>query len=156
MAHRACGTAHPNYKHGHYVGGKGSPTWHSWDSMKARCLRKSHHAYSRYGGAGITICEKWMAFEGFLEDMGERPEGTTLDRIDNTKGYCKENCRWVDWFKQAKNRSSTLMITHNGVTKHLSEWCRDLGLNKTTVSRRIKAGWPTWKALSPECWRNRT
>lgn len=149
------GLSHHNYSHGHWVGGKASPTYHSWGSMKARCLNPSHEAYERYGGAGITICEKWLSFSGFLEDMGERPEGTTLDRIDRTKGYQRDNCRWSDWFEQEQNKSSTIYITHNGMTKCISEWARCLGIDKGTISKRHQLGWPAWKVLSTESWRNK-
>lgn len=141
-------------KHGHYISGT-SPTYRSWEAMKSRCLRPSHIAYSRYGGSGVTICDKWMQFSGFLEDMGPRLKGMTLDRIDNSLGYFKENCRWADWRQQEQNKSSTIFITSDGKTQCLSAWARELGVSKTTISRRRTNGWPTWKVLSPENWRNR-
>ncbi len=72
--------------------------------MKQRCTNPNHRAYKDYGGRGITVCEQWLQFHYFLRDMGERPEGTTLDRIDNDKGYYKENCRWATGYEQGWNR----------------------------------------------------
>ncbi len=92
--------------HGH-TKGKRSPTYNSWRAMKARCKYKSHWMYSHYGGNGITYDPRWETFLNFLQDMGERPKGTTLDRIEGDKGYCKENCRWATPAMQAFNRSTT-------------------------------------------------
>ncbi len=76
----------------------------TWAGMKSRCLNPKHKNYHQYGGAGITVCEKWMTWAGFLEDMGERPEGKTLDRIDGKLGYNKSNCRWATKKEQIDNR----------------------------------------------------
>jgi hypothetical protein len=85
--------------------------------MKQRCLNPKQKFYSYYGGRGITICEEWLNFPGFFADMGIRPDGTTLDRIDSDKPYSKDNCRWVDWQtqsinkrKQERNRSGTIGV----------------------------------------------
>lgn len=90
--------------HGHSRGGVTSPTYKTWMSMWARCTWKRHKHFSHYGGRGITICERWRRFENFLEDMGERPLGLTLDRIDNDGNYESDNCRWATWKEQAVNR----------------------------------------------------
>lgn len=81
-----------------------SPTYRSWTAMKERCQRPNHHKYPLYGGRGIKVCKQWQTFEGFLADMGERPEGTTIDRIDVNDGYHAGNCRWASAVDQRANR----------------------------------------------------
>lgn len=81
-----------------------TPTYKSWQCMKSRCLDSNDPHYPDYGGRGIKICKRWLKFENFLEDMGKRPEGKTLDRKNNDKGYSKSNCRWASPKEQANNR----------------------------------------------------
>ena len=108
---RSCGCKGGNYRHGHKVGclhgGKSTPTYMTWEGMKHRCLDKNHKRYNDYGGKGVTICEQWLGYSGFntfLSDMGERPDGCTLDRIDNAKGYSPDNCRWATAKEQYQNK----------------------------------------------------
>ena len=87
--------------HGHArrKAGKPSPTYNSWRAMKERCAKAPY-----YAGRGITVCERWQSFPNFLADMGERPDGMTIDRIDPDKGYTPDNCRWATWHEQQLNR----------------------------------------------------
>jgi hypothetical protein len=76
----------------------------TWFNMKDRCLNVNHERYLSYGGRGISVCDEWLIFDNFIKDMGLCPDGMTLDRIDNNKGYYKENCRWADITTQQRNR----------------------------------------------------
>ena len=83
-----------NTRHGHNLRSVRTRTYSSWANMKARCLNPNATGYHYYGGRGITVCDRWLDFENFLEDMGDRPPGRTLDRVDNDLGYSKANCKW--------------------------------------------------------------
>lgn len=125
-----------------------TPTYQAWSSMFSRCNARSHWInYHRYGGRGITICERWNTFLNFFEDMGERPPGMSLDRIDNDAGYSPENCRWATRQEQARNRSTNRLITFNGETKTLTEWAAAGNMQIGTLWRRIQRGVPLDVAL---------
>lgn len=110
--------------------------------MKRRCYDKNHESYHNYGGRGIEICDSWLnSFENFLEDMGQRPEGFSLDRVDNDKSYSKDNCRWATRKEQASNTRRNIRITFQGKTQILSEWCVELNLDYNLVKERLSRGW---------------
>lgn len=93
-----------NFKHGHKSTSGASPTYYSWTCMRTRCLNKNRPDYPYYGGRGIKVCDRWSRFVNFLADMGERPEGCSLDRIDPDGDYRPGNCRWTDKTTQNQNR----------------------------------------------------
>src|SRR5882672_3270794 len=100
-----CFNAEKNFKHGHATRKNGkSRTYNSWQAMIDRCFNKNRKAYSKYGGRGITICERWMNFDNFYEDMGEKPKGLTIERIDNDKNYELSNCKWGTIREQNMNK----------------------------------------------------
>lgn len=94
------------FKHGHATTTNKlrTRTYGTWYSMKDRCYNKNNIQFSDWGGRGISVCEEWFDFTKFLSDMGERPEGTTIDRVDVNKNYCKENCKWSTYKEQANNK----------------------------------------------------
>ncbi len=95
-----CGSRPREAKHGLCF----TPAYKAWANMKDRCLNPRSLAFPSYGGRGIVVCERWLSFENFLSDMGERPEGLSIERKDNNKGYFKENCKWATRSEQQKNK----------------------------------------------------
>lgn len=96
------GYCHRHYRSEHYV--KAKPLYTTWEGMRARCNNRNHKAYADYGGRGITVCKRWESYDKFAADMGERPAGASLDRIDNDKGYSPANCRWATTVEQRHNQ----------------------------------------------------
>lgn len=97
-----------NYRHGHGRNGNKTPTYRSWNAMLCRCTHPTNKMYHAYGGRGITVCERWMTFANFLADMGERPAGLTLDRINNDGNYEPDNCKWATRSEQNSNTRRSL------------------------------------------------
>ncbi|CAL62406.1 Hypothetical protein HEAR2273 [Herminiimonas arsenicoxydans] len=122
----------------------------SWFGMTARCTQPDHAAYANYGGRGITVCDHWRLFENFLADMGPRPSKQhSLDRIDNSKGYSPENCRWTTSINQNRNRRDNQLLTFNGKTQTISAWAEETGIGMNTIRLRIKNhGWSIERALT--------
>lgn len=144
---KACGCL--KLKHGHARKGIESRTFRSWQHVLSRCTNPNNTHYNDYGGRGIRVCDRWYDFLCFLEDMGECAPGLTIERIDNDKGYYKENCKWATRMEQAQNRRNTVRVTIGGISKTPSEWARASGLSRSTIEQRIAAGWPQDRWLIP-------
>lgn len=111
-----------------------TPTYRSWQSMIQRCLNENHQSFECYGGRGISVCERWTTFDGFLSDMGIRPTGTTLDRVDNDRGYEPSNCRWATGHEQTVNRRTT-KLSADDVAEARALFQR--GESKASIARRL-------------------
>ena len=112
-------------------------------NMINRCTKPSDKRYSDYGGRGIKVCDRWLeSFENFYEDMGDRPEGMTLDRIDNDGDYSPENCRWATCEEQVCNRRNNILVEYQGDITSFPELCRRFGLDyKKAYQRYSTLGW---------------
>jgi hypothetical protein len=119
-----------------------------WMGMIQRCHNPNAKDFYRYGARGITVCDRWRKFENFFADMGERPQGKTLDRIDNSRGYEPENCRWATPAEQTRNSRLVRNVTINGRTQCLIDWTREIGMKLGTVRGRLNRGWPVELALT--------
>jgi hypothetical protein len=127
-----------------------------WKSMKNRCYNKKVKAYKNYGERGITVCKSWLeSFDSFVLDIGEKPEGSSLDRINNDKGYSKDNCRWATRLEQANNKRNNVNVTVGEKTMSASQWQRETGACGRNIRKRISRGWDAEHAVSPEHRANR-
>lgn len=147
---RSCGCL--KITHGHARGGTRSPTNSTWIAMRQRCYNPNHDCYHMYGGRGIEVCERWQgSFENFLEDMGERPEGMTLDRINNDGDYSPDNCRWATPKQQSRSirgeKHYNAKITRKDVREIRSaskagvgtvELAAQYGVHRTTIRRIVR------------------
>lgn len=133
------------FKHG--MTGKKNRTYQSLKCMHDRCA--TYNKRDRYLELGITVCERWSEFKNFLEDMGERPENKTLDRINNKGIYEPSNCRWATRSEQQRNKNNSHHLTINGVTKSLVDWAPELGLIYSTLLRRVVAGKTIEEIIKP-------
>lgn len=129
-------------------GMRGSRTYASWVSMRQRCGNPGSPSYADYGGRGIKVCDRWQSFERFYADMGERPEGCSLDRIDVDGDYEPGNCRWADATTQVRNTRATRRITHDGATRPLAEWAERTGLPYGVLYDRLRHGWSVAATLT--------
>ena len=116
--------------------------------MKFRCSNPNHVAFARYGGRGIRVVERWETFANFLADMGERPPGTSLDRIDNDGDYTPQNCRWATARQQQSNTIKVRRLDYQGHTASLAEWARKVGIRESTLRERLRRGWDVGRALT--------
>ena len=123
-------------------GKRRTKTYNSWAGMMDRCEWGGHPtAYPKYGGAGIKVCERWHTFELFFQDMGERPPGTSIERVDGTKGYSPDNCKWATQLEQNLNTTRTVKVKFGGEVALVYHLCEKFKLSRTVVrSRAVRRG----------------
>lgn len=135
--------------HGHARVGSESPTYKTWEHMIRRCENPADIGYKHYGAKGIAVCERWRRdFTAFLSDMGPRPDGMTLDRIDTSGNYEPSNCRWATAKQQARNNSRSRMLTAFGKTQNVTAWADELKINPQTIRVRLWRGYSDQLALT--------
>lgn len=137
-------------KHGAAKKGAMTREYIAWNAMKQRCANPHNKEYPNYGGRGISVCSEWIDdFPQFLADMGPKPgRSYTVDRIDNSRNYAKDNCRWATPKEQSRNNRRNRSITVNGVTRVVADWEKALGMHKGTFYQRLEAGWSEQDAAS--------
>ena len=142
---KSCGCYHQDAvtQHGMYL----SSEYITWQSMLTRCENPNFKFYCHYGGRGISVCERWHNFELFYQDMGPKPKGLTLERIDNDGDYKPDNCRWATYKEQGRNRRYNRTYTYQGQTRCLSGWAEQVGINVGTLTQRMNRGWTIKDAL---------
>lgn len=135
--------------HGHTRKGKFNRTYSIYRDMRTRCENPNYKEFHLYGGRGITVCERWKSgYENFLADMGERPDGLTLERVDVNKGYSPENCKWATKIEQANNKRNSAFLTLNGETMTVAQWATKLKMNASTLYYRRSKGYTAENILS--------
>lgn len=128
---------------------KNQRLYYLWNTMRQRCSNAKLHEYPYYGGRGIRVCRRWQdSFQAFYDDMGPRPPGFTIDRIDGDGPYSPQNCHWVSRAEQMRNTRANRKLTLGGETLCLTDWARRHGLNPKTVEKRIRNGWELTRALT--------
>jgi len=137
-----------NIQHGHTFVGKISRTFRAWASMINRCANHKHKQFKDWGGRGIKVCERWQTFSNFLADMGECPEGLTLDRWPNNNGnYEPGNCRWATRKQQQRNMRSNRILTVGNITDCLAALCERFSVDNGTVRARLRRNWTVEEAF---------
>lgn len=155
MTSCGCSLSHPTH------GKTGTLIYRTWDGMRRRCSDPNYAQYASYGGRGITVCDGWReSFENFYADMGDKPKGMSINRIDNNGGYwcghceqCvasgqKKNCEWANVETQQNNRRDNRRLIFNGLDMTVSQWSRTLGINRITLNNRLKRGWSLERMLT--------
>ena len=140
-----CYSADRTRKHGM----EGTATYNCWANLLTRCRNVHNRQYNDYGGRGISVCERWHSFENFLADMGEKPEGFSIDRINNDGDYEPGNCRWASYRQQINNRRNTPMVMYQGETMAVSFLADKVGIRRKLLLDRIRRGLSIEDAISP-------
>lgn len=126
-----------------------NPVFNIWANMISRCYNKKNNRYSRYGGRGIKVCERWKDVSNFVADMGATfKEGLTIDRINNDGNYEPSNCQWSTRARQNRNYSRNVILHHDGKSMCVVDWASELNLNPKLIYERKKAGWSDYDALT--------
>lgn len=129
-------------------GKEGTPTYNTWAHMLTRCRNQRHKQYAEYGGRGISVCEAWHSFENFYNDMGEKPKGMSLDRIDNDGNYEPLNCRWATVKQQIRNRRISPKYEIDGMMRSLGDLAEKYRIPVRRLYERMRSGWSLEDALS--------
>lgn len=135
-----------NRRHGR----TGSRVHTTWSSMIQRCTDANHKSFRSYGGAGIGVCERWLAFENFLADMGEQPAGMWLGRHDTSLGYLPGNCSWMSRAQVGAIKSTSRLIEYQGKTQPLAAWAKEHGVSRKLLRDRLARGWAMREALATD------
>ena len=152
---RSCGCLHRemlikrNTKHGNSLRKRQTSTYISWKAMLHRCYNRKNPGYNNYGGRGIVVCERWKSFINFFSDMGERPTGMSLDRIDNNKIYMPGNCRWATAREQCENTRVACRVNILGDVYTNRQLAEIIGISQSGMLRRIKSNKSVGEILSP-------
>jgi len=133
-----------NYKHGRVR----TRVYRIWTNMKTRCTNKNEPSYANYGARGIGFDERWNNFDAFLADMGEPAPGMTLERMDNSVGYCQSNCIWATRLEQGRNKRNNVLLTFNGETLTVSAWAERIGISAHTLRNRVSLGWTAAETIT--------
>lgn len=137
------------WQHSRKPDGRSTPEYNSWSAMRGRCINPKHPSWPDYGGRGIAIYPEWLNFDIFLKDMGPRPPGTTLDRIDHNGDYRPGNCQWADKGIQANNKRSCVFLEHDGKRMTMKQWSELTGIKYKVLHQRIhQLGWSPKNALT--------
>lgn len=126
-----------------------TPTYKSWSSMMQRCYNSNNPSYHDYGGRGIVVCSRWHDFKMFFNDMGERPQNLSIERINNNLGYKPANCKWGTRQEQNNNTRRNRRITSAGETLTIAQWAERLDIDADTIYTRLFRGVPAASVLQP-------
>lgn len=129
-----CAKTRNTLKHGM----EGTPVYTSWTAMKSRCLNPNDSSYHKYGGRGISVCDEWMVFVNFFRDMGDRPQGKTLDRINVNGNYEPSNCRWATNTEQSRNRRDSKFVYHDEMIIPLAAYAEIIGKSISATHSILK------------------
>jgi hypothetical protein len=122
--------------------------YHCYYIMMNRCRNPNVDSYPHYGGRGIKVCERWHSYENFYNDMGERPEGMSIERVDANGDYCPENCKWATNAEQQRNKTNNRYLTVNGEKKLLIDWAKEYRIPRSTMYSRLDRGWSDERAVT--------